>query len=202
MSVKQQKVSTEIRREQIIQSALRIIAEKGARNLTTAAIAKDAGMSEANIYRHFGSKAEIISEAVAKIGAGLRANIDSVSKKGGTASPVEQLKNLFMLHLGYVEKNEGIPRLVFSEEVHAGDNMLKQKLLESVDSYAARIELLLKEGQKTGSIKTGINPWATAKMFIGMVQVTIFRWSLSGGSFSLVAEGRKLWDNFQKCIEV
>jgi len=202
MPDKQQKVSTEIRREQIVQSALRIIAEKGARNLTTAAIAKDAGMSEANIYRHFGSKAEIISEAVAKIGAGLRANIGSVSKKGGTASPVEQLKNIFMLHLGYVEKNEGIPRLVFSEEVHAGDSMLKQQLLASIDSYATQIELLIKDGQRAGSIKAGINPGTTAKMFIGMVQITILRWSLSGFSFSLVAEGKKLWDNFQKCIEI
>ncbi|RJR17304.1 MAG: TetR/AcrR family transcriptional regulator [Nitrospiraceae bacterium] len=196
------KVSTEIRREQIVQSALRIIADKGARSLTTAAIAKDVGMSEANIYRHFRSKDEILSETVAKIGAGLRAKLQGVIHTGPETRPLERLNKMFMLHIEYVEKNEGIPRLIFSEEIHAGNQELKQRLLQSIDSYAAQLESLIKEGQKAGAIQKDINPKQTAVMFIGMIQATILRWSLSGFSFSLAAEGRKLWDNFQKCIEV
>ena len=202
MQISAQKVSTEIRREQIVRSTLKIIAEKGARNLTTAAIAKDVGMSEANIYRHFRSKDEILSETVTKIGSGLRANLEKVFSAGAKDPPLEKLRKIFMLHVDYVEKNEGIPRLVFSEEIHGGNTKLKQKLLKSIDSYAAQLESLIREGRKDGSLKKEINPKSTALMFIGMIQATILRWSLSGFSFSLVAEGRKLWDNYQKCISV
>lgn len=202
MKAGKMKLSTEIRREQIAQSALKLIAANGARGLTTAAIAKDTGMSEANIYRHFRSKDEIISEAVDSIGRGLRENIEGLMSMDDTASPLEKMKKLFMLHISYVENNEGIPRLVFSEEIHTGDRTLKQKLLQFIDSYAERLEYLIKEGQKAGLIKPGINPNITAKIFIGMVQVTVFRWSLSGFSFSLAVEAGKLWNNFQKCIEV
>jgi len=197
-----QKVCTEIRRKQIVQSALKIIAEKGARKLTTAAIAKDAGMSEANIYRHFRNKDEIMSEIVTKIGSGLKENLEKVFNSDAEASPLEKLNKLFALHIEYVEKNEGIPRLIFSEEIHAGNNKLKQKLLQSIDSYAAQLESIIREGQKTGSLKKDINPKSTALMFIGTIQATILRWSLSGFSFSLVAEGKKLWDNFRTCITV
>ncbi len=201
MTISTQKVSTEIRREQIVQSTLKIIAKKGARNLTTAAIASEVGMSEANIYRHFRSKDEILSETVSRIGSDLRANLEKVFSTGAKDSPLEKLKKLFMLHIDYVEKNEGVPRLVFSEEIHGGNTQLKRKLLQSIDAYTAQLESLIREGRKDGSLKKEINPKSTALTFIGMIQAMILRWSLSGYSFSLVAEGRKLWDNFEKCIE-
>lgn len=202
MTIGSQKVSTEIRREQIVQSVLKIIAEKGARSLTTASIAKDVGISEANIYRHFRSKDEILSETVAKIGSSLKANLEEVFSKEAKAPPLKKLKKIFMLHVDYVEKNEGVPRLVFSEEIHGGNSKLMQKLLQSIDSYAAELESLIREGQKAGSLKKEINPKSTALTFIGMIQAITLKWSLSGFSFSLVAEGRKLWGNFQKCIVV
>lgn len=196
------KVSKDIRRDQIAQAALRIIARKGASGLTTAAIAEQAGISEANIYRHFRSKNEILSVTVEKIGEGLKRNIENVLKINSVDSPLKKLKKVFMLHLDYIEKNEGIPRLVFSDEMHLGNEELKQKLLQSISSYCAALESLIKEGQKTGIIINDINPKVSAVMFIGMVQVTALRWSLSSFSFPLVTEGMKLWENYEKCIKM
>ncbi len=194
------KVSTDIRREQIVQAALRIIAKKGVSGLTTASIANEVGISEANLYRHFKSKDEILSETVEKIGEGFRINLENVFKISANDLPLVKLKRIFMLHLDYIDKNEGIPRLVFSEEIHAGNKKLKEKLLNSITSYAAALESIIKEGQKTGSVKNDIRPRASALMLIGTVQITVLRWSLSGFSFPLVAEGMKLWENFERCI--
>lgn len=196
------KISTDIRRDQIAQAALRIIAGKGVSGLTTAAIAKEAGISEANIYRHFRSKDEILSVTVEKIGEGLKRNIENALKINGADSPVTKLKRSFMLHLDYIEKNEGIPRLVFSDQMHFGNEELKQKLLQAISSYSAALAALIKEGQKAGLIKKDMSPEMSAMMVIGMVQVTVLGWSLSGFSFSLVAEGMKLWENYEKCIKM
>ncbi|HDH53599.1 MAG TPA: TetR/AcrR family transcriptional regulator, partial [Nitrospirae bacterium] len=55
------KFDRKTRRAQIVQAALRIIGSRGVGALTTAAIAKEVGISEANLYRHFENKEEILN---------------------------------------------------------------------------------------------------------------------------------------------
>lgn len=194
------KVGTGVRREQIAKATLRVIAEKGVSGLTTAVIATEAGISEGNLYRHFRSKEEILSVTVEKISEGLRKNLDKVFEVSTADTPLVKLKEIYLLHLDYIERNEGIPRIIFSEEIHLGNDALKQKLLHAINSFSKQLESLIKDGQKNKSIKKEINPKAAAFMMIGMVQVTVMRWSLSGFGFSLVDEGMKLWRNYENCI--
>lgn len=195
------RLSRDIRREQIVDSALKIISKRGVKSLTTAAIAKEVGISEANLYRHFNSKDEILQSTVEKIREGLLRNLDLVSVMTN-ASPLERLKRLFILHLDYIEKNEGIPRLVFSEEMHIGNESIKERLLNTIGLYSARLESLIKEGQGAGLIKKDLESSSSALMFVGMIQILTMKWSLSDFSFSLVDEGMKLWRNFEKCLSV
>lgn len=195
------KVSTDIRRDQIANAALRIIGRKGASGLTTALLAREAGISEANLYRHFRSKDEILELTVDKIVIGLGRNLQNVFRIRSADPALVKLKRIFTLHLDYVEKNEGIPRLVFSEELHSGNEKLKEKLLTSITAYAAELETFIRQGQRDGFIKKTIQPKAASFMFIGMVQITILRWSLSGFSLRLLDEGLKLWRNFEICMK-
>ena len=55
------KKSTQIRREEIVQAAVQVIGEKGVHGLTITEIAGRTGMSDANIYRHFRGKQEILA---------------------------------------------------------------------------------------------------------------------------------------------
>ena len=183
------------RREQIVAACLRVIAGGGVRALTTAAIAREAGISEANLYNHFKNKEDILIETVERIKRGLEDNVERALRMA-TASPIKRLRRLFILHLDYIEKNAGIPRLVFSEEIHLGSEVLRERLLKTISSYAAKLESIVKEGQKTNIIDSAMRPASIVAMFIGLVQVMAMRWSLSGFSFPLVREGKKLWNDF------
>lgn len=194
------KVSNEARREHVVDAALKIISEKGVRNLTTAAIAHEVGMSEANLYRHFANKDEILRLTVGRISEGLQKNLEKVFESPG--KPIENLRKIFTLHLGFVEKSEGIPRLIFSEEIHGGNRELQATILNTINTYSAKLESIIKEGQIAGCIKKDIDPASSALTMIGMTQVKILRWSLSSFSFSLAKEGTKLWRNFEKCIAI
>lgn len=195
---KEGKQPREVRRAQITEAALRIIARHGVRALTTSAIAQEVGISEANLYRHFKNKDEILSEMVDMIGEGLRKNFEKVFKT--EATPLSKLKKVFKLHLEYIEKNEGIPRLGFSEDIHQSNRELGERLFRNIERYADELEKLMREGKKAGALKKELEPRSAALMFIGMVQVVTFRWSLSGFSFPLVAEGMKMWENFEGCL--
>jgi len=191
------KLDGETRRAQIVQAALRIIGSRGLGALTTAAIAKEVGISEATLYRHFKNKEEILNVMTEQIGAGLAENLKTVT----AGSPVARLKEIYRLHFEYIEKNDGIPRLVFSEELHMRLPNIRKKLLEKVTAYSCKLSEIIKKGQKDGLIKEGVNSQAASMILIGMVQVTTLKWSLSGFSFSLVDEGMKLWKDYEKCLK-
>lgn len=201
MTVKKKiKFDRDTRRIQITQAALKIIASHGINGLTTAAISKKVGTSEANLYRHFKNKEEILYEMVKSIGSELNKNFENIFKTPGT--PLLNIERVFIRHLDYIEKNEGIPRLIFSDEMHIGNVRLREMLLNTIMSYSEILESLVKEGQRVGKIRKDINARAAVSMLIGLIQASTMRWSLSGFSFSLVGEGNKLWKNYVKCIGV
>lgn len=193
------KVATEVRREQITQATFNVIARQGVKGLTVASIAKQAGISDANLYRHFKNKDDILRQAVENVGAGLLDNLRRI-QDASADEPLVKLRNLFRMHLGYIEENEGIPRLVFSEEIHLGNHEFREKLLNAINSYAQGVESFVREGQTNGSIHSDADASAVALTFIGMIQISTLKWSLNDFSFCLIDEGMRLWDNFERCI--
>ena len=146
-----QKKSTHIRREEIVQAALQIIGEKGVHALTITEIAGRAGMSDANIYRHFKGKQEIlgalgdfISEAVMGKAAGIAA---------GKGTALEKLSIIFLSHAALIAANPGLPRFMFSEEIHLGDPFLAKTVADKMRGYIETLSNLIGAGIKTGELR-------------------------------------------------
>lgn len=182
----------------MVTAALKLIGDYGMGGLTTSALAKEVGISEANIYRHFHNKQEILSETIRRIGEGLKHNVEIAMKSPST--PLERLRQIIRLHLHYVQQNPGIPRLLFSDDIHANNSGVKPRLLEIVADYATSLEAIVREGITNGEIRKSLDPRATALTLIGMIQVSIIRWILSDFKLSVENEGLSLWDNYVACI--
>lgn len=191
------KVKGDVRRDQIMQATLRIIARTGVSSLTTAALAREVGISEANLYRHFRNKDDIYAATVGQVREMIAKNLERVLA-GGT-DPVAVLKRFYLLQVELMEENGGITRLLFSEELHVHQH-LREKMLETMYLVSEQLASLFREGQKAGTIRQDIDALTTVLMFIGMMQGLAFRWSLGGFSFSLRKEAEKTWKNFEKLI--
>ncbi len=191
------KVKGDVRRDQIVQATLKIIAQKGVSSLTTAALAREVGISEANLYRHFKNKDEIYLATVDQVQEMIVTNLAKVM--AANAEPVVVIKRFFSLQVDLMEENSGIPRLMFSEELHVHLPM-RERILETMYTVSERLSSLVKAGQKAGTIRKDIDPVTTVLMFIAMIQGLAFRWSLGGFSFSLSKEAAKTWKNFEKLI--
>ncbi len=192
------KKSTHIRREEIVQAALQVIGEKGVHGLTITEIAGRAGMSDANIYRHFKGKQEIlealggfISEAVMGKAAGIAA---------GEGSALEKLSVIFRSHAALIAANPGLPRFIFSEEIHLGDRQLAKTIAGKMAGYIETLSNIINAGIKNGELRS-LSPRETAITLLGMIQFTALRWSITHGAFSLDAEAERLWNNFLRLIQ-
>jgi AcrR family transcriptional regulator len=192
--------SKDVRRDQVVTASLKLIGKSGLSGLTTAAIAKEVGISEANIYRHFHNKQEILSETIKRIGEGLKSNVEIAIES--SSGPLNCLRQVFQLHLRYVERNPRIPRLLFSDDIHTNDSEMKPRLLAMVAGYMDSLERIVRGGIEIGEIRESVDPKATALTFIGMIQVSIIRWILSDFTLSIENEGLSLWDNYVACISV
>lgn len=192
------KVDRETRRDQIGKAALKIVGASGVKGLTTAAIAKEVGISEAALYRHFKNKDDILLETLDKLGDGLKEKIEDVMKSDIPC--IEKIKSNFILNLEHIETNIGIPRLVFSDQIHIDNEQLREKLLENINGHSKRLETMIATCQGKGSIRSDIEPKAAAIMLLGMIQTLAMRWSLNNFSFSLTEAGSHLWENYEKCL--
>ncbi|MEK6725563.1 MAG: TetR/AcrR family transcriptional regulator [Deltaproteobacteria bacterium] len=192
------KESTEVRKEQIVRAALGIIGKDGIQGLTTSGIAKAVGISEANIYRHFKNKDAILTATVED----LEDTISNILKAVTTRDipPLDKLAHIFKLHLSHIQENKGVPRLVFSSELHFRHD-LRDKLSSLIDRYLKMLTGILDEGVEDGSVKSATDTAAMAGLFVGMIQLSALRWSLSDFKTSLLGDGEKLWKGYRKCIE-
>ena len=85
------RLSASERRQAIVTAALRVFSEGSYAGATTAQIAREAGISEPILYRHFASKKELYFACLDEAWSGLR---DSLSEKMDEVGPVEAWREL------------------------------------------------------------------------------------------------------------
>lgn len=192
------KKSTRIRKEEIVQAALEVIGENGVRSLTIAAIAATAGMSEANLYRHFGGKDEIFTALADYIGSAVMGKAATIA--AGSRGPLEKLEAIFMSHMSLIAEQPGIPRLVFSEDVQLGNRKLAETIAFRMGSYVETIAGVIAAGIQEGELRQELSPRETAITLLGMIPITVLRWNLAGTSFDVKKEADLLWGNFLRLI--
>jgi len=175
-----------------------VIATRGTRGATTKAIAREVGISEGALYRHFESRDEILSRVVDHIGAGLSQNLRRL--EAGAGDPLDQLEALFIGHVAFVEEHRGIPRLAFSEDIHQHRPDLRTRMAIHIEGYLARIRELIEAGKRAGSIRTDVDAETAAAIVVGIIQVLSLRWSLSGFGFSLVERTQPAWQGLRQLL--
>lgn len=193
-----EKKSTRIRKEEIVQAALAVVGKKGVRALTIAAIAEAAGMSEANIYRHFSGKEAIFSALADFIGSSVMGKAATIA--AGSRRPLEKLETIFFSHIAIIAEHPGVPRFVFSEDLYLGHPDLAKTLANRIGSYVETVSGVIAAGIHEGELKQHISPRETALTLLGMIQFTALRCTVGGMACDITIEARKLWNNFADLI--
>ena len=117
--------STTIRQGQIIDAARKLIIKYGSEHVTVKRIAKQVGISETAVYRHFKCKRDILSLLVDHIEDSLMGDITRATAEGH-ASSLEILDSVLTSHLSAIEQRRGISFQVIAEIISLGDKKLNK----------------------------------------------------------------------------
>ena len=193
-----QKKSTSIRKQEIVAAALEVIGNKGVKALTIAVLAEKAGMSEANIYRHFSGKDEIYFAIAEFIYTAVMRKASSIA--AGSQKPLLKLETVYFSHFELIAEHPGLPRFIFSEDIRINNRKLDENISFQLGNYVETMTGIIMAGIDERDFRMDILPRETALALLGIIQSTAFRWTINQTAFDILKEARKLWLNFLKLI--
>ena len=193
-----EKLPTEIRKEQVVATALQILSDTDAKKLKMTDIAERMGLAPSALYRHFKNRDAIMSAILEHIRMRLYGNLEKVRQS--TDNAVERLHQMLSRHVGLIRREQGIPRIIFSDELWGQKRERRQRLYRIVSGYLAEIEDIVKDGQNQGQIRNDLDARVVARLFFGLVQPAALLWHMSEGQFDLDGHIAGVWPVFREML--
>jgi TetR/AcrR family transcriptional regulator len=137
------------RRLQILQVLAEMLQNPRGERVTTAALAAKIDVSEAALYRHFASKAQMFEGLIAFIEQTVFGLINQINQK--EESGLAQTRGILQMLLVFAEKNPGMTRVLLGDALLQEDDRLQDRISQVLD----RVEASLKQSLRIGQSQSG-----------------------------------------------
>lgn len=185
------------RRRQVAEAALQTIADKGVGGFTARIVAEKVGISDGTLFRHFGSKEEIVLEAINV----LEVEIDAGMVNTGNAR--QDLEAFFRHRAAFVGAEGAVGRLIFSDNLlHLAGCEGRERLKDWRQRNVGYLLQKLSDLRMSGQLKDTLDIPAMSMFFQGILltfamQATLGR---SGTYDELLARIDHAWDNLETIL--
>ena len=191
----EQKIS---RKEQILQCLAHMLeAEPGGR-VTTAGLAREVGVSEAALYRHFPSKAKMFEGLIGFIEDSIFSRVNRIVQE--TAEPLGQVEQILTLLLGFTERNPGITRLLTGDALTGENDRLRQRIQQFYDRIETQLKQVLRDAEFKSGLRTQASATDTANLLLAVVEGRIAQFVRSGFKSSPGSAWPEQWRVLSACI--
>jgi TetR/AcrR family transcriptional regulator len=163
------------RRLQILQTLAGMLEQPGAERVTTAALAARIGVSEAALYRHFASKAQMFEGLIEFVEQSIMGLIRQVTDRE-SEGPL-QASRIVALLVQFAEKNPGMTRVM------TGDALVHEhaRLQERVNLLFDKIEAQLRQSLRSNAGATPtVDAQVTASLLVAFLMGRLQRYARSG----------------------
>ncbi|WP_108469888.1 nucleoid occlusion factor SlmA [Polynucleobacter difficilis] len=137
------------RRLQILQVLAEMLQNPRGERVTTAALAAKIDVSEAALYRHFASKAQMFEGLIAFIEQTVFGLINQINQK--EESGLAQTRGILQMLLVFAEKNPGMTRVLLGDALLQEDDRLQDRISQVLD----RVEASLRQSLRIGQSQSG-----------------------------------------------
>src|SRR2546422_6899235 len=125
------------RRLQILQVLARMLENPKGEKVTTAALAKELDVSEAALYRHFASKAQMFEGLIEFIEQTVFTLVNKIQAEEKDA--MKQVESTIATLLGFAQKNPGMTRVLIGDALVNEDERLQSRVNQLIDRLEASL---------------------------------------------------------------
>ena len=151
------------RRREIADAALKVIAEQGLARFTSVAIAREVGVSDAALFRHFATKEDIVLAVIDRVEEVLFSGFPPAGP-----DPIARLGLFFQHRIGVTRAHPGVARLVGSEQLaQAAPPDGVARVAEFRRRSRSFVRGCLAEAHRDGLLAEGVGPEEATVLVLG-----------------------------------
>jgi len=165
------------RRVQILQTLASMLEQPGAERITTAALAARLQVSEAALYRHFASKAQMFEGLIEFIESSVFTLVNQITER--ESDGLAQARRITLVLLQFGEKNPGMVRVM------VGDALVfeHERLIARMNQFFDRVEGQLRQSLRLAQATDGAalpDAQAVASGLVALAMGRLQRYARSG----------------------
>jgi TetR/AcrR family transcriptional regulator len=179
------------RKLQILQTLAAMLEQPQGEKITTAALAARLECSEAALYRHFASKAQMFEGLIEFIETSLLGLINQITAEKERG--LKQVELILHLLLGFAQRNRGMTRVL------TGDALVheNERLQARINLLLEKLEAALRQSLKVAATQEGLSPAtdfaALANLLLCHVSGRWQQYAKSGFSREPLAQWPQQW---------
>ncbi len=155
------------RRQQILQALAHMLEVSPGERITTARLAKEVGVSEAALYRHFPSKSKMFEGLIEFIEETIFTRVSMILKEEDQA--MVRCEKILSLLLAFTERNPGITRILTGDALAGETGRLRARVVQFFDRYETQLKQTLREAE----LQEGIRPTMPVAIAANLLLATV-----------------------------
>ena len=159
------------RKNQILQALAEMLQTPKGEKITTAALAEKLAVSEAALYRHFASKAQMYEGLIGFVEESVFGLINKISAEQD--SGLKQTHAIAAMLLSFAEKNPGMTRVLIGDALVNEDGRLQLRINQLHDRLESALKQSLRMAATQGEIDKDADVTAQANLMLAYI---IGRW--------------------------
>ncbi len=180
------------RRQQILEALAQMLEDSPGNRITTAGLARQVGVSEAALYRHFPSKSKMFEGLIEFIEETLFSRINIIlSEEPGAAMRCEKM---IMLLLAFCERNPGITRILTGDALAGETDRLRQRVAQLFDRFETQLKQVIREAEMREGLRPTIPLQASANLLMAAAEGRISQYVRSSFTRSPTTDWPKQWE--------
>jgi TetR/AcrR family transcriptional regulator len=159
------------RRIQILQTLAEMLQAPGGERITTALLAKQLEVSEAALYRHFASKAQMFEGLIEFIETSVFGLINQITER--EADQTSQCKKIATMVLTFGEKNPGMTRVMVGDALVFENERLQARMNQFFDKIESAFKQAMREvysASNTPTVDANVRASALTALVAGRLQ--------------------------------
>ncbi|MEE8378867.1 MAG: nucleoid occlusion factor SlmA, partial [Gammaproteobacteria bacterium] len=166
------------RAQQILEALAHQLETHPGKRITTAALAKEVGVSEAALYRHFPSKARMFEALIEFIEDSIFGLVTRILDEHTDA--LSRCRNILVMLLSFSERNPGLSRILVGDALTGEDERLRVRITQFYDRLETQLKQILREAEIKNELPVGHPSKASANLMLAAVEGRMNQYVRSG----------------------